>query len=150
MPSSSMRSDETARPKSFRFGRLLVAILALVQVIRLGAIPLIQSVLEGKNSDAWLFPAMTDVVVAAGAPFAAFVIWRKRGLGTWTYSVVWFVVSIMDHLDAITAGVRSENPTPFPASDAALVIQLAIMSLLELSAVIWLVRPVARAYYLDR
>ncbi|MCG3208192.1 MAG: hypothetical protein FOGNACKC_01794 [Anaerolineae bacterium] len=49
-----------------------IIIWVILQLPRLIAIPLIQDVLAGIESPAWMFPAILDIVVAAAAPFVAF------------------------------------------------------------------------------
>ena len=55
----------------------------VLQVPRLIAIPLIQGVLDDTEDDAWMFPAILDIVVAVAAPFMAIALWRARGLWVW-------------------------------------------------------------------
>ena len=51
-----------------------------------------------------------DVVVAVAAPFLAVVLWRARGLWVWVTAIVFFTVSIVDHLDSITAALLAPRP----------------------------------------
>ncbi|MCI0636627.1 MAG: hypothetical protein L0206_22310 [Actinobacteria bacterium] len=96
--------------------RLAIAVLVvwtLLQLPRLIAVPLIRDVLDDRESDAWLYPAILDVVVAVAAPFVAYALWRKVGLAVWTTAVVFFVVSIVDHGDAVTAAAVAPTPDIF-------------------------------------
>jgi hypothetical protein len=62
---ASNRSAGEERPRLIIAG---LVVWVLLQLPRLIAIPLIQDVLEGTESDAWMFPAILDVVVAVAAP----------------------------------------------------------------------------------
>lgn len=129
----------------------LIALLALFQFIRVFALSLIQGVLSGQYSDAWLFPAMTDVVIGVSAIFVAYALWRMRGLAVWTVGIVWFIISISDHLDAMTVAVNTTEALPpgFPPTPTATVIMLAVMSALEIAALIALTSGKLRAFYLE-
>jgi hypothetical protein len=71
---------EEERPRLIIIGLI---VWVLLQLPRLIAIPLIQGVLDGTESDAWMFPAILDIVVAVAAPFMAVALWRARGLWVW-------------------------------------------------------------------
>lgn len=65
-----------------RLAIIVIVVWALLPLPRLIAIPLVQDVLAGHDSPAWLFPAILDLVVAIAAPFVAFAIWRKKRAGS--------------------------------------------------------------------
>lgn len=96
-----------------KYTRIGLIVWVLLQTSRLIAIPLINDVLNGVTTGAWLYPAILDVVVAVMAPFTAFLLWKKKGLFVWTFAVVFFVVSIIDHGDAVTASYIAELPKVF-------------------------------------
>lgn len=91
-----------------------------------------------------------DVIVGAAALFVALGLWRGRGLAVWTSAIVFFCLSISDHLDALT--VVLTNPGPRPAfmsgPPSAVVTQLAVMGLLEALAIWGPTRKSLRDHYL--
>ncbi len=129
----------------------LISLLAVFQTMRVFALPIIQGVFGGQFSDAWLFPAMTDVVIGVSAIFVAYALWRMRGLAVWTVAIVWFVISISDHLDAITviANTTEALPPGFPPSAASAITMLSVMSAIEIGALITLIGLKLRTYYLE-
>jgi len=106
---------------------------AAFQIIRLVAVSLAHDALSGSASPAWLYPAITDVAVGLMAPIVAFAVWRMKGLGVWVFAIVFFAISIVDHLDAVTAALT----TPIPAapllspSPVATVVDLVVISVLD-------------------
>ena len=122
----------------------------MLQVPRLIAIPLIQGLLDDTESDAWMFPAILDIVVAVAAPFMAIALWRARGLWVWVTAIVFFTVSIIDHLDAITAGLLAPTPQIFGGgSGPSPAIVPGLQLLIDLVALWLLLRPNVKRYYLD-
>jgi hypothetical protein len=121
-----------------------VAAWAAFQTIRLVGFPLAQDALAGRASPAWLYPAITDVVVGLMAPIVAFAVWRMKGLGVWVFAIVFFAISIVDHLDAVTAALT----TPIPAapllspSIVATAVELTVISVIDAVAiaVLWTAR----------
>lgn len=143
--------EKTNSPtKSPRVAIILLGGLALFQIVRVMAYPIIQDVFAGVNADAWLFPAMTDVFIGVTALFVALGLWRGKGLAVWTSAIVFFCLSISDHLDAMTVVLTSEGPHPAMMSGApsAVVTQLAVMGLLEALAVWALTTKSMRNHYL--
>jgi len=74
-----------------------------------------------------------------------------KGWLPWVSAIVFFCLSISDHLDAITVVLTSKGPTPAMMSGApsAMVTQLAVMSLLELAAILALTSKPMRDHYLS-
>lgn len=144
-------SIESAPPtKAPRVAIVLLGALALFQIIRVGAVFLIQDILAGKTPEAWLFPAGVDVFVGVAALFVAIGLWTRKGLAIWTIAIVFFCISISDHLDAITVVLNTKGPLPAimsgaPSSTATM---LAVMSLVEAFAIFTLTRKGLRAHYL--
>ena len=97
---------------------IAIAVLALVQTIRIFAFQLAQDVLAGSAPIEWLYPAYLDMFVGITAPFVAFALWQRTGLAVWTTAIVWFTISIFDHLGAVTNILNANGPLPrsFPAS----------------------------------
>ena len=126
-----------------------IVVWALLQLPRLIAVPIVQDVLAGHDSPAWLFPAILDIVVALAAPLVAFAIWGKRGLAVWVIAITFFVVSIIDHMDAVTAGLTAPVPRTFagmngPGPATVPVAQAAI----DVAMLVVLMRKKLRSYYL--
>ena len=128
--------------------RWLVALLALVQTIRVSAVQLAQDVLAGREAAAWLFPSLVDIVVGVTAPFVAYALWRRRGLGVWVAAIVWFAISISDHLDALTTAFVSTIPPMFPQDRASVAAFLLFGVITEALAIVWLTRDRTRSRYL--
>ena len=143
--SNPTAADE--RPQLIIIGLIVWVVL---QVPRLIAIPLIQGVLDGTESDAWMFPAILDIVVAVAAPFMAVALWRARGLWVWVTAIVFFTVSIVDHLDAITAGLLAPTPQVFGGgSGPSPAVVPGLQLLIDLVALWLLMRRNVKRYYLD-
>jgi hypothetical protein len=110
---------------------------AAFQIIRLVGFSLAQDALSGSASPAWLYPAITDVVVGLMAPIVAFAVWRMKGLGVWAFAIVFFAISIVDHLDAVTAALT----TPIPAapllspSPVVTAVELVVISVIDAVAI---------------
>ncbi len=150
-----MMAEPTERnPSGVRPRWVITVIFAwvLIQIPRLIAVPLVRDVLDDLESDAWLYPAILDIVVAIAAPFVAYAIWRRRGLAVWVSVVIFFVVSILDHGDAVTAGLTSPAPRIFGGPEGAFadipaVVPL-IQTVIDLVMLILLTGKKMRAYFL--
>jgi len=127
--------------------RVVVALLALFQTIRVSAFQLVQDILANREAAAWLFPAFVDIFVGVSAPFVAYALWRKRGLAVWVTAVVWFTISISDHLDALTTALISTIPQSFPQDRVAVATFLLFGVITEGLAVLWLTRERTRSHY---
>ncbi len=133
-----------------RLAIILIAVLALIQVVRIGAFQLAQDVFAGRESVAWLYPGIVDIFIGITAPFVAFAIWRKTGLAVWVTALVWFVLSIFDHLDALTTALNVAGPLPHSlpfASRSAFVTSLLVSMVFEGMAFGWLTRGKMRSHY---
>jgi hypothetical protein len=140
-------SSTDASPQSGQVLRVVVAFLALLQTIRVSAFQLAQDVLANREAAAWLFPAFVDIFVGVSAPFVAYALWRKRGLAVWVTAVVWFTISISDHLDALTTAFTSTIPQSFPQDRAAVATFLLFGVITEGLAILWLTRERTRSHY---
>ena len=87
----------------------------LLQMVRFIAIPLIQSIVAGIDAPGWMYPAMLDVLTAVVAPFLAVALWKWRGFAVWTFTVVYLVVSIVDHGGAFISLSLIGEPAAFEA-----------------------------------
>lgn len=93
---------------------------------------------------------MMDVFIGVTALFVAIGIWRGKGLLPWVSAIVFFCLSISDHLDAITVRLLGNGPHPAMMSGtaSAVAIQLGVMSLLEVAAIFALISKSMREHYL--
>jgi len=145
----NIESNPPAKPPKIAI--ILLGGLALFQIMRIFAFSMIQDVLAGITPDAWLFPAMTDVFVGAAALFVAIGLWRGKGLAVWASAIVFFCISISDHLDAITVVLTTKGPLPAMMSGApsSTATMLAVMSLVEAFAIWALTSKSLRNHYLS-
>ena len=74
----------------------LIVWIAL-QMSRAIAIPLINNIMAGTESMAWLYPAYLDLFAVVFAPPLIWAIVKKRGLLTWTFTIIYLTISIVDH-----------------------------------------------------
>jgi hypothetical protein len=149
---SLVNIESNSSAKSPRIAIILLGALALFQIIRVSAFTIIQDILAGTVADAWMFPAILDVIIGVAALFIALGLWRGKGLAVWTSAIVFFCLSISDHLDALTVRLMSEGPHPAMMSGASsgVVTQLAVMILLEVLAVWALTTKSLRNHYLPK
>ena len=143
-------SVNEAISRSARILTWLVALLALFQTIRVTAVQLAQDVLAGREAAAWLFPSLVDIFVGLTAPFVAYALLRRRGLGVWVTAIVWFTISISDHLDALTTAFVSTIPPLFPQDRTSVAAFLLFGVVTEALAIVWLTRDGTRSRYLGR
>ena len=141
------KNTKTSTP---RIAIILVGLLALFQITRVAAFPIIQDALSGANAEAWLFPAMMDVFIGVCALFVALGVWRGKGLLVWTAAIVFFALSISDHFDAMSVILTSKGPTPAMMSGpvSGVVTQLVVMSVIEAAAIWALAGKSMREHYL--
>ena len=127
----------------------VVAVWALIQTTRIAAIPLAQGVLTGSDPAAWLFPAFGDIFIGITAPFVAFAIWRRTGLAVWVTAIVWFALSISDHLDALTTALAGPLPinTPGFSSQSGTVAGFLVATALDVIALALLTRGKMKSHY---
>ena len=145
-----MSPESNPPAKSPRVAIVLLGTLALFQIIRAAAFFIIQDVLAGKTPEAWLFPAGVDVFIGVAALFVAIALWTRKGLAVWTIAIVFFCISISDHLDAMTVVLNTKGPLPAMMSGApsSTAIMLAVMTLVEAFAIWGLTSKSLRAHYL--
>ncbi|MEY8099952.1 hypothetical protein AB9F29_21650, partial [Falsihalocynthiibacter sp. S25ZX9] len=88
-----------------RSGKIFLTALVvwiLAQLIRFIAIQLITRVANGIDAPSWMYPAILDVVTAILAVPLAIAIWKWRWYTVWTLTIVYFTLSIVDHIGALT------------------------------------------------
>lgn len=112
---------------------------------------MIQDVLAGITPEAWLFPASMDVFIGVTAVFVAIAVWKGKGLAVWTSAIVFFILSISDHMDAMTVVLNTKLPLPAMMSGApsSTAIMLTVMSIVELCAILALTSKGLRDHYLN-
>ena len=145
------RKPSVLSDRRLRLAIIAIAVLALIQVIRVMAFQLAQDVLAGRESIAWLYPAYVDMFIGITAPFVAFAIWRRTGLAVWTTAIVWLTISIVDHLDAVTVALNATGPLPrsLPGgSPSGVVISLLVGVVLEGIVLVSLTRAKMKSHYL--
>ncbi|MEY8096925.1 hypothetical protein AB9F29_05840 [Falsihalocynthiibacter sp. S25ZX9] len=99
-----------------RSGKIFLTALVvwiLAQLIRFIAIPLITRVANGIDAPSWMYPAILDVVTAILAVPLAIAIWKWRGYTVWTLTIVYFTLSIVDHIGALTNLTLIGEPIAF-------------------------------------
>lgn len=89
------RSNASLVERLFLIG--LVVWIAL-QMSRFIAIPLINEISAGTESKAWLYPAYLDLFAAVFALPLIWAIIKWRGLLTWTSTIIYLAISIVDHV----------------------------------------------------
>lgn len=127
----------------------LLAIWCLLQLPRLIAVPLIADVAAGRDDPAWMYPAILDIVVAVAAVPVAWMLWRHRGPLPFVAGVLFFVVSIVDHGDAVTAALLSPTPHVFGGPDAGPSGRVvpAVQAVVDVVALVMLTRPSLRSWF---
>jgi len=143
-----MPTSASSASRSGQIARAFVALYALLQTHRLIAFVLAQDVLTNRAAAAWLFPAFVDIFVGVTAPIVAYALWRRRGLAVWVTAIVWFAISISDHLDALTTGFTSTLPSLFPKELAAVVGFQLFAVVVDALAIACLAREGTRSLYL--
>ena len=73
-------------------------IWTLLQLSRVVAIPLINEIDAGGDSEAWRYPAYLDLFAAVFAIPLVWAFFAKRGLITWACGIMYWAISITDHV----------------------------------------------------
>ncbi len=99
--------SNTIKYKDFNFNEKLffigLIVWILLQLSRFIAFELISDINEGAESAAWMYPAYLDIFAAVLAlPLIAAIMVKWRGLLTWTSTVVYLAISIVDHCGNFT------------------------------------------------
>jgi hypothetical protein len=106
-------TSKAALIRSDKIFLIALTVWILAQLIRFIAIPLITSVANGIDTPGWMYPAVLDVVAAVLAIPLAFAVWKWRGFTVWTLTIVYFTLSIVDHIGALTNLTLIGEPTAF-------------------------------------
>ena len=120
----------------------------LLQVPRLSAIPLVGDALAGRESIAWLYPAILDVASATAAPIVAYLLWRKRGPSVWALAITFLSVCVVDAVGAVIVGLNVPSPAIFGGPDDAFVVYPGLVALISLGTLVVLTTRRMRIHYL--
>ena len=112
-----------------------LVIWVLLQMSRAIALTLIGEINTGGESKAWLYPAYLDLFAVVFAPPIVWGLVAKRGLFTWTCTMIYWAISIVDHTGnfVTTAAVgppsiaEGMNPVLVPAIQTALDILFMVL-----------------------
>lgn len=74
----------------------------LLQTSRFIAQVLINDINSGVESAAWMYPAYLDMFAAITALPLIFALFKWRGLFTWTSTIIYLAISIVDHFGNFT------------------------------------------------
>lgn len=143
---SSASTNDVRRPRGVL---VFLAVWALLQLPRFIAVPLIADVAAGTESDAWMYPAVLDIVAAVAAIPVAALLFFRRGLLPWVLGILFFTVSIIDHGDAVTAALLSTTPEVFGGEGAPASARFvpALQAVLDVVALVLLSRRSTRAWF---
>lgn len=119
----------------------LIALIVWValQISRLIAFTLIDSINAGADSEAWRYPAYLDLFAAFLAPPLMWAIWKYRGLLTWTATVIYLAISIVDHCGNFVTTTFVAPPSIAEGMDPYLI--PAIQTALDIVFLVLLVLP---------
>ncbi len=110
-----MKNIQSEKPANGVF--IFLTIWGAIQIARFIAVPLMMDVLNGKEAEAWMFPAILDTVTAILSFYFLFGIWKKRNFATWVYAFLYLSISILDHIDGAVAGALTAAPALFGGPD---------------------------------
>lgn len=116
---------------------VFAAAWAVLQLARILSFPTIQGVTAGSAAVEWLYPSIIDVAIGLSAPLIAFFIWRKDGAWTRLITLIWFSVSLLEHVETIGLNMVSINPHAFfGVTQSAIALELAIFAILDAVALV--------------
>lgn len=134
--------------KSTKYILIGISAWVVLQIPRLIAIPIIQDVLAGIDDSAWMYPAILDIVVATASPLALWMIWKTKNVYAWTFLICYFVVSVIDHGDAVTAMALARTPQTFQEMGAEGASKTPIyQTVIDLFCIVLLSRQNLRHYF---
>lgn len=81
-----------------RFFVIALVVWIALQLSRAIAIPLINQIFAGAESNAWLYPAYLDLFAVVFALPLIWAIAKRRGLLTWALTQMYLTISIVDHV----------------------------------------------------
>ena len=137
--------DFSRGQKWFLYGLLF---WIFTQVSRFVAIPLLQAIADGDDPEAWFYPASLDIFAAVLAiPVMALIYWR-RGFASWLITVIYLVISIVDHIgNFFTTWRVGPPPTLAESSPGPPELVPAIQTFFDVVFVVLLLMPVFRMLF---
>lgn len=129
--------DFAQNEKAFFIG---LQVWIFLQLSRFVAIPLINDITTGTESQAWLYPAYLDIVAAVFALPLMVALAKKRGLFTWTFTMLYLVVSIVDHCGNFVT-TATVGPPSIVGEDMNPILAPAIQTAFDLLFVVLLIIP---------
>lgn len=113
------------------------AVWAALQLARILSFPTIQNIISGSDAVEWLYPSIIDVLIGLSAPLIAFFIWRKNSVWPRLTTLIWFSVSLLEHIETIGLNIVSLKPdTFFGTTQSAIALELAIFAMLDAIALV--------------
>lgn len=131
---------------------IFLTIWGAIQIARFIAVPLIMDILNGKEAEAWMFPAILDTVTAILSFYFLYAIWKKRTFATWMYSFLYLFISIIDHMDGAVAGALTVAPALFGGAErdkVSLIISLLAPAVMDAIALYLLSRKDVRIKFFE-
>jgi len=131
---------------------IFLTIWGAIQIARLIAIPLIRDILNGKEAEAWMFPAILDTVTAILSFYFIYAIWKKRTFGTWVYSFLYLSISIIDHIDGAVAASLTPAPALFGGPERemfGLIVSLLAPAVIDAIGLYFLSRKDVRSKFFE-
>lgn len=132
-----------------RYVTVALVIWAVLQTPRLIALPLIKSAATGVDQAIWLIPALGDIANVILVPFVIWALLKSnRTVTGWLLIVVWLVMSIYDHVTAVTSFTMAGVPTIFENFGENGAVAPTIQTIFDI-AFIWLVtrKPVRATFF---
>ncbi len=83
----------------------------LLQMSRFVALVLINDIDAGLASEAWRYPAYLDLFAAVAALPLIWAVWARRGVLTWAALIVYWAISIVDHIGNFVTSTFVSPPT---------------------------------------
>ncbi|HNP86964.1 MAG TPA: hypothetical protein PKK78_12540, partial [Kouleothrix sp.] len=113
------------------------AVWAALQLARILSFPTIQNIISGSDAVEWLYPSIIDVLIGLSAPLIAFFIWRKNSVWPRLTTLIWFSVSLLEHIETIGLNIVSLKPDAFfGTTQSAIALELAIFAMLDAIALV--------------
>ena len=133
--------DKTIKFRDFKTNEKIffigLIIWILLQMSRFIALVLINDINAGSESTAWMYPAYLDLFAAALALPLIGALIKWRGLFTWTSTIVYLAISIVDHFGNFTTtgivgppSIVEEGMNPYLIPVIQTVIDFVILILL--------------------
>lgn len=117
-----------------------------LQISRLIALALINDINSGVESLAWMYPAYLDLFAAVFALPLIVGIIKWRGVLTWTFTVVYLAISIVDHFGNFTTTTIVGPPSIVEEGMEPLLIPI-IQTVIDFIFLILLLIPIYRRLF---